>query len=141
MSPMAARTRKGALLGGRHRELQKFAQRRCPGVVHGGAHSHLDGLQIQMPRLTATAKDDVQQPVYFARDFPADRFGRFFSWAVGEISSTGRNSQICSLTSNNSSPSSRKRWHSATSRCAFVKLAADENVSVTVLPFTLRVSR
>jgi hypothetical protein len=70
-------------------------------VVHGRAHSHLDGLQIQVPRLTATAKDDAQQLVYFARDFLLDRFSRFFSWVVGEISSTGRNSQICSLTSNN----------------------------------------
>jgi hypothetical protein len=27
---------------------------------------------------------------YFARDFILDRLGRFFSWADGEISSTGR---------------------------------------------------
>src|ERR1039457_752158 len=101
MSAMAASTRKGVLLGGRRRELQQFAQRGCPGVVHGRAHSHLDGLQIQVPRLTATAKDDAQQLVYFARDFLLDRFSLFFSWVVGEISSTGRNSQICSLTSNN----------------------------------------
>src|ERR1017187_6309279 len=101
MSAMAASTRWGVLLSGRRRELQQFAQRGCPGVVHGRAHSHLDGLQIQVPRLTATAKDDAQQLVYFARDFLLDGFGRFFSWVVGEISFTGRNSQICSLTSNN----------------------------------------
>ena len=89
------------MLGGRRRELQEFAERACPSVVHGRAHRHLDGLQIQVPRLTATAKDDTQQLVYFARDFLLDRFSRFFSWVVGEISSTGRNSQICSLTSNN----------------------------------------
>lgn len=32
-----------------------------------------------------------------------------------------------------------KRWYSYTSRCAFRKAASVENVSVTVLPFTLRV--
>jgi len=69
--------------------------------VHGRAHRHFEGLQIQVPRFTATAKDDTQQLVYFACDFPLDRFRRFFSWLVGEISSTGRNPQICSLTTNN----------------------------------------
>src|ERR1017187_9101313 len=83
------------------RELQEFAERACPSVVHGRAHRHLGGLQIQVPRLTATAKDDTQQLVYFARNFLLDRFRRFFPWIVGEISATGRNSQICSLTSNN----------------------------------------
>jgi len=59
-------------------------------VVHGRAHRHLDGLQIQAPRLTATAKDDVQQLVYFARDLPADRFGRFFSSGNSVSGSVGR---------------------------------------------------
>ena len=90
MSAMAARTRKSALLGGRHRELQEFAQRGCPGMVHGRAHSHLDGLQIQVPQLTATVKDDAQQLVYFARDFLADRFSRFFSSGNKESASAGR---------------------------------------------------
>jgi hypothetical protein len=91
----------GTLVGSRHRKLQEFAQRGCPGVVHGRAHRHLYGLQIQTPCLAATTEDDAQKLVYFAGDFLADRFRRFFSWAVGEFSSTGRNSQICSLTSNN----------------------------------------
>src|ERR1022692_1517608 len=86
MSAMAASTRKGALLGGRHRELQEFAQRSCPGVVHGRAHSHLDGLQIQVPRPTATDKDDAQQLVYFARDFLLNRFSRLFSSGLATAS-------------------------------------------------------
>ena len=100
VSLVAARTRDGSLVGGRNWELQQFGQRGCPGLMHGRAHRHLDGFQIQMPRLAATAEDDAQQLVYFARDFLLDRFGRFFSWADGGVSSTGRNSQICSLTSN-----------------------------------------
>ena len=97
---MAASTRQGPLVGSRRRELQQFAQRGCSGLVHGRAHRHLDGFQIQMPRLAAAAEDDAQELVYFARDFLLDRFGRFFSWADGEFSSTGRSWQICSLTSN-----------------------------------------
>jgi hypothetical protein len=34
------------------------------------------------------------------RDFLLDRLGRFFSWADGGVSATGRNWQICSLTAN-----------------------------------------
>jgi hypothetical protein len=44
-------------------------------------------------------EDDAQQSVYFARDLLLDRFGRFFSWADGWSSSTGRNWQTRSLTS------------------------------------------
>jgi hypothetical protein len=109
--------------------------------MQGRTDGHLQGFQIQTPRFATGAEGYAQQLVYFARDFVLDRFRCFFSWADGEASSTGRNSQICSLTSNSCSPSSRKRWHSATSRCALAKLAGDENVSVTVLPLTLRVSR
>src|ERR1035441_7907007 len=96
---MSASTRQGALFGGRRRELQEFAQSGCPGVVHGRAHSHLDSLQIQVPRLTATAKDDAQKLVYFARDFLADRSRRFFSSGESTSGSDGRSWQICALTS------------------------------------------
>jgi hypothetical protein len=59
------------------------------------------GLQIQMSRLAAAVEDDAQQPVYFARDFLADGFRRFFS--SGErVSATGRARQIRSFTSSNS---------------------------------------
>ena len=47
------------------------------------------------------AEGDRQQLFYFARDFLLDRFGRFFPWVDGAVSSTGRNAQICSLTSSN----------------------------------------
>jgi hypothetical protein len=68
--------------------------------MHGRANRHLDGFQIEMLCFAAGAEDDAQQLVYFAGDFLLDRFGRFFSWADGGVSSTGRNWQICSLTSN-----------------------------------------
>jgi len=93
--------------------------------MQGRAHGYFQGFQFPSPRLTVGAEDHAQQLVYFARDFLLDGFGRFFSWADGAVSSTGRNSQICSLTSNSCSPSSRKRWHSATSRCALAKLAGE----------------
>jgi len=68
--------------------------------MHGRTHSHLDSLQIQTPSLPAGAEDDAQQSIYFARDFLLDRFDRFFSWTEGWDSSTGRNWQTRSLTSN-----------------------------------------
>ena len=76
---MVAASASNVPLGGsRYGELQQLGQRGCPGPMHGHA----------------------QQLVYFARDFLLDGFGRFFSWADGAVSPTGRNSQICSLTSN-----------------------------------------
>jgi hypothetical protein len=105
------------------------------------ADRHLDGLEIELVRFPSGGEDNPEQLVYLTGDFLLDRFDGFFSWADGGISSTGRSWQICSLTSNNCSPSSRKRWHSATSRCALARLAGEDKVSVTVLPCTLRVRR
>jgi hypothetical protein len=110
-------------------------------MVHGRAHRRLHRFQIETPGLAPTVEDDAQELIYFARDFLADRICRLFFWADGAASVTGRSLQICSLTSKSCSPSSRKRWHSATSRCALSKLAGEESASVTVFPFTLRVSR
>src|ERR1035441_7537414 len=45
-------------------------------------------------RRTATAKDDAQQLVYFARDFLLDRFRRFFSSGESTSGSDGRSWQI-----------------------------------------------
>jgi hypothetical protein len=137
---MAARARDAPLLG-RNGELQQLAERCGAGVVQGRSHSHLGRFQIEAACLAALLKDNAQELVYFPRDFLADRFRRFFSWVLGASSSTGRNSQIRSLTSNNWPLSSRKRWYSATSRCALAKLAGEKNVSVTVLPSTFRVKR
>lgn len=47
--------------------------------MHGGAHRHFDGLQIQASVAPPLAEDHTQQLVYFARDFLADCFSRFFS--------------------------------------------------------------
>src|ERR1039457_3284972 len=141
MSAMAASTRKGVLLGGRRRELQEFAERGCPGVVHGRAHSHLDGLQIQMPRPTATTKDDAQQLVYFARDFLLDRFSRFFSSGESTSGSDGRSWQICALTSISSLCRSCSFRNSAISRSAFRVAGWSGRDSVTVLPLILKVRR
>ena len=93
-----------------------------------------------MPCLAAGGEEHAEQLIYFARDFLLDGFRRFFSWAEKAGSAIGRNWQIFSLISNSCSPSSRKSWHSATSRCALAKLAGVENVVVTVLPCTLRVN-
>src|ERR1019366_5016381 len=141
MSVMAASTREGALLGGRRRELQQFAQRGCSGVVHGRAHRHLDGLQIQVPRLTATAKDDAQQLVYFACNFLLDRFSRFFSSGESTTGSDGRSGQICALTSISSLCRSCSFRNSAISRSAFRVADWSGRDSVTVLPLILKVRR
>jgi hypothetical protein len=76
---LAAATGQGALVGIGGREVQQFGQRGCAGLVQSRAHNHLDGFQIQSARLAATAEDDAQQVVYFARDLLADRFRCFFS--------------------------------------------------------------
>lgn len=44
---LAASTRKAALIGCRDGEAQEFGQCRCARLVHGRAHSHLDGFQIE----------------------------------------------------------------------------------------------
>src|SRR6266700_3549632 len=100
MSLMAASTRDAAPIGGWDGELQQLAERGGSGMMHGRTHHHLDGFQIDMARLAALLENDTQQLVYFPRDLLADRFGRFFSSALGASSSTGRNLQTCSLTSN-----------------------------------------
>jgi len=97
---MAASACYGPLVGRWRRELQQFCQRCGTGLMHGRTHCHLQGFQIQTSRLAAGTESDTQQLFYFARDFLLDGFGRFFSWADGVVSSTGRNAQTCSLTSN-----------------------------------------
>ena len=57
-----------------------------------------DGAPAAPPTKRATIR---QRNAYFAPDFLTDRRRRFFSWADGGFFSTGRNSQICSLTCNN----------------------------------------
>ena len=117
MSLAAARTGKGPLIGGRGRELQELGQRRCSGLMHGRAHRHLDGFQVETARPAATIEDHAQQLVYFARDLLADDFGRFFSCAVG-VSSTGRKRQTLRLTSTNSLVRERNLRNSAISSSA-----------------------
>ena len=69
--------------------------------MHGRTHSQFDGFQVETSRFATTGEDDAQQLLYFARDFLADGFRRFFS--SGEsVSATGRTRQIRSFTSSNS---------------------------------------
>ena len=97
---LAAGTRNRTLVRSRDGETQQFGQRAGPRLMQGRAHRHFDGFQIQPPALTAAAEDHAQKLVYFARDFLADRFDRFFSWGES-VSSTGRAWQTCALTSIN----------------------------------------
>lgn len=101
MSLLAAGTRKSTLIGRRGWELQKFAESQGSSVMHGGTHRHLDGFQIEAARLAPAVEDDAQQSVYFAGDFPLDRFGRFFSCGVCSVCSSGRKRQTVRLTSTN----------------------------------------
>ena len=97
---MAASACYGPLVGRWGRKLQQFGQRCGAGLMHGRTHRHLQGFQIQTSRLAAGAESDAQQLFYFAGDFLLDGFRSFFSRADDAASSTGRNAQICSLTSN-----------------------------------------
>ena len=69
---------------------------------------HLHGFQIHPATLAPARKDHRQPRAYFLGDFLRDRLGRLFSSAV-RVSSTGRNAQMCSLSSSNSRLSCRKR--------------------------------
>jgi hypothetical protein len=46
--------------------------------MHGRTHSQFDGFQVETSRFATTGEDDAQQLLYFARDFLANRLGRFF---------------------------------------------------------------
>jgi hypothetical protein len=87
------------LLGGRDGELQQLAEPRSSGVMHRRTHRHLDRFQIETPGLAAIFEDDVQELIYFARDFLMDGFGCFFSCGVCSASSTGRKRQTLRLSS------------------------------------------
>ena len=85
------------MVGIRRFESQQLTQGTGPGVTHRG----LDTLQIELAGCSAVAENNAQQLTYFAGYFPQDCFGRFFSWADGAASVTGRSSQIRVLTSTN----------------------------------------
>ena len=82
-------------------ESQQLRQGTGPGVMHRGTDHGLDTLQIKLAGCPAVAENDAKQLIYFAGDFLLDRFDRFFSWADGAVSVTGRSSQIRVLTSTN----------------------------------------
>jgi hypothetical protein len=105
--------------------------------MHGRAHRHLDGFQIQTAGLAAAVENDTQQFVYFARDFLLDRFGRFFSCSVCGSASAGRARQISVLVWTNSRVSCWKLRNSSTSRSALWMAAGVGKDSEMDLPFTL----
>src|SRR5262245_22262547 len=105
--------------------------------MQGGAHGHLCGLQIQVPRLAPLLENHPQELIYFARDLLLDRCRRFFSCSVSGSSSTGRKRQIAALVSTNARLSCWNLRNSATSRSALWRAAGVGNDSVRVLPLTL----
>jgi len=137
MGLVTARTRDGPLLGGRGCELQQFGQRGCARLMHGRPHRHFHSFQVQTPGFVPAVEDDAQQLVYLARDFPMNRFGRFFPWALSAACSTGRRRQIFSLISTKARPNSRYLRNSAISCSAFRTAAEVGSASLTVLPRTL----
>src|ERR1700736_3577514 len=98
MRRMTTRAGKRAVFRIRWIVLQQLGQRRSPGLVHGGSQSDFDRFQVEPAIAAALLKNHVQKSFYFAGDFLLDRFGRFFLWADGRASSTGRNSPICLFT-------------------------------------------
>jgi len=52
-------TSQAPLLGRRGFKLQQLGQGCSSGLMHGAAHRHLNGLQIQSARLLATMEDDA----------------------------------------------------------------------------------
>ena len=101
MSLASASASQRALVSRRGWELQELTQSGRSRLMHCRPHGHFDGFQIQMPRFAPPRKDHSKQLIYFARDFLADCFGRFFSSGESVVS-IGRARQILSLTSNSS---------------------------------------
>ena len=92
------------------------------------------------PATAPFGEDASQQGVHLPCGLRLDRLRRFF-FLWREVSSTGRNPQIFSLTSTSWPQSFRKRWKAATSCCALRKATGKSNVSVRVLFRTFRVKR
>ena len=115
VSLLTARTFYRALVSGWDLELQQFGQDNGAGPMHGRAYGCFDGFQIEMTSFPATGENRTQELFYFARDFLADRFGRFFS-SGDPVSSAGRARQICVLTSMKARLSSWYRRNSSSSR-------------------------
>src|ERR1700676_4063400 len=105
--------------------------------MHRRTHRHFDGFQVHTPRLAPTVEDDTQQLVYFTRDFLVDRFSRFFSWALGGVSSNGRRRKIFSLISTKERLNSWYLRNSAISCSAFRTAVEVGSASLMVLPCTL----
>src|SRR5437660_156794 len=141
--PLAARTRKGALVGRRGRELEQFGQGGGPGPMQGRPQRRLHRFQIGAAVLATLSKDTAQELIYFPRHLLMEGSSRFFSSAVHvpASSSTGRRRQIFSFTAVSSALSLWKRRNSSTSRCALRSAAGLLKVSATVLPSTLAVRR
>ena len=100
MSRVATAAGNAPLLGCRSRKLQQLVEGCRRGPMEGGAHRHLDGLQVHTAALAVARQVHAQKLVYFARDFLADRFGRFFSCSV--CRSGSRERQISVLVWTNS---------------------------------------
>jgi hypothetical protein len=133
MSRVAADTGTQPLAGRRSGKLKEFGEQRGSGMVHRRPHPHLDRFQIQTAGLAAAREQDAQKLVYFARDFLADRFGRFFP--SGEsVSSTGRRRQILRLTSTNAPLKDWSLRNSAISPSALRTAAGEGRFWVAVLP-------
>jgi hypothetical protein len=54
---MPAGTRKAALAGCRSWKLQEFGEHCGTGMMHGRAHRHLDGFQVETAGLVAAIED------------------------------------------------------------------------------------
>jgi hypothetical protein len=70
--------------------------------MHGGTNGRFDGFQIENAGFATAGKDRPQELVYFARDFLAGRFRRFFSCRDKVSAASGRARQIRSFTSSSS---------------------------------------
>jgi len=118
----------------RRLELQQLRKGGSPGLMHRGADGCLYTLQIEAAGGLAVAENDAQQLLYFAGNFLANRFRRFFPWAVCSASSTGRKRQIFRLTSTRSSVKPWNLRYSPISLSALRRAAGDGKLCVTVLP-------
>jgi hypothetical protein len=121
-------------------EAQQLTERLSARLMQSGAKGHLHRFQIHAASLPALGKDAARQRGYFARDLGVDRFGGFFSSGVS-VSSTGRVRQIFSLTSTKDR-SNWRYWRKVAVSLSVLRWSAGvAKLSVTDLPFTLKVNR
>jgi hypothetical protein len=107
--------------------------------MQGGAHRHLHRFEVQTLAVTPLAENHLEQTIYFLGHFPVERLGRFFLLAEHRFALHG--AQPTNFLIHLHQPPSQRLKPVELAHLALRKAAGLEEVSESVLPHSLRVSR